>query len=280
MCNWRIQLTILGLIAVLSIPGLGQSGSKSKGPKELDGLLEQALASNPDISMARANFRAAEAALNKARLEVTRGVIDVYHRTTSIESQLELARKHSEMARARFESGRGTSDDVSKSMMDYARLKVEKAGLKSRRDYLLGGGGKENSALGRREKASPPVDAQHKKLTAKFEAYLLRRVEVDTRRTPLNELLGQLHEQSRMNFLVDRKLGLKLLALSNEKAAGASGSSASTLLSLHATEDSIQLRVVLSYLADVYDLGFVLRDYGIFVTTRSEAIRMGVPVVP
>jgi hypothetical protein len=92
------------VLLFLSAPALGQQQSKDPpakpakpAPGSLEDLLSQALRNNPDIRVAEAKVREAEAELNRTRMLVAQKVVALRH-------SIDIARKTAAEAQARVES--------------------------------------------------------------------------------------------------------------------------------------------------------------------------------
>jgi hypothetical protein len=135
---------VLGMVCV----GHGQPAPTDK-PKDdktkkapqkskLEEMLEQALQSNPDVRVAEAKVREAEAKLNQTRLAVTQKVATLYASLDAAKQAVEVAEADLAGATKRFESGRITVEEYMKSRHQVAIAKAELAKLQAEVPYLVG----------------------------------------------------------------------------------------------------------------------------------------------
>jgi hypothetical protein len=116
-----------------------QAAEKPKGgTPSLEQLLQTALKHNPDIRVAEAKVREAEAELNRTRLQVSQRVTALYH-------DVEVKRRQAEEATLRFETVKRLADRAATSQEDLRsaeltmqRFKAELAQAESQLPYLLG----------------------------------------------------------------------------------------------------------------------------------------------
>jgi multidrug resistance efflux pump len=129
----RITIARLtGLAALLALllggAGLGQQGSDAKDakkpaeekkPSQLEELIAQALRDNPDLRVADAKLREADAELNRVRLQVIQKVVAHQHTIETLESAVKTAEASYRMAEAKLKQADA----------EYKRLKSIDAGI-------------------------------------------------------------------------------------------------------------------------------------------------------
>ena len=81
--------------------------AEEKKPSQLEELLAQALRDNPDMRVADAKVREAEAELNRARLLVIQKVVAHQHTVETLESAVKMAEAHYAVAEAKLSTRRG-----------------------------------------------------------------------------------------------------------------------------------------------------------------------------
>jgi hypothetical protein len=143
-----VCLTILLTWTAASIgqpgPGLADPRPSWTPPKKpsakskLEEMLEQALQNNPDIRVAEAKVREAEAELSRTRLLVTQKVV-------ALNAALDAARSTMHEAEVRFvrlkklvETGAAPAEELAAAELTYQRFKAEMAKLESEAPYLTG----------------------------------------------------------------------------------------------------------------------------------------------
>src|SRR5207237_8239659 len=82
------------------------------GTSSLEAMLQTALKNNPDIRMAEAKLRVAEANLNRVRLQVTQRVTTYYHEVEMKRQAVEEAFQRYKTAERQFAAKRIPLDDV------------------------------------------------------------------------------------------------------------------------------------------------------------------------
>ncbi len=92
--------------------------STPKLPETLSGMIGLALRSNPDISLAVARLREAEAELNQARLRVTQEVVTTHQ-------QYEISGSRLKRAQTLFESGQADQDTMLERKQEQVRLEAK-----------------------------------------------------------------------------------------------------------------------------------------------------------
>jgi hypothetical protein len=129
----RITIARLtGLAALLALllggAGLGQQGSDAKDarkpaeekkPSQLEELIAQALRDNPDLRVADAKLREADAELNRVRLQVIQKVVAHQHTIETLDSAVKTAEASYRMAEAKLKQADA----------DYKRLMSIDAGI-------------------------------------------------------------------------------------------------------------------------------------------------------
>src|SRR6516165_2271150 len=140
----RVVVDALALAAVLTVVclGYGQPRPEDKDKKpaksKLEEMLEQALANNPDIRVAEARVREAEAKLSKTRLEVTQKVATLYAAIESARQGLANAEADLERLNALRAKGVVGQEDLGRVRLQVATAKAELAKLQAEAAYLLG----------------------------------------------------------------------------------------------------------------------------------------------
>jgi hypothetical protein len=148
MVRTTVKLT-LALVALL--PGgalaLGQQASKGApakpakpAPGSLEDLLSQALKNNPDIRLAEAKVREAEAELNRARMLVAQKIVALQHSIQVAEKTRDEAQARYDGALKLFQQGGKAvcAEDLRAAKLAWDRTKYELLKLQAEMPALLG----------------------------------------------------------------------------------------------------------------------------------------------
>jgi hypothetical protein len=126
-------------------PAAGPEAQKSAAPKaipadanSLDALLAAALKSNPDILVAEAKVREAEAGLNKARVTVMQQVVAAHGALDNAKATLATVEKILDRIRRISASGQISSIEVEKAEIDVQKAKAAVATAEADLALLLG----------------------------------------------------------------------------------------------------------------------------------------------
>ena len=292
----RVVVDALALAAVLTVVclGYGQPRPEDKDKKpaksKLEEMLEQALANNPDIRVAEARVREAEAKLSKTRLEVTQKVATLYAAIESARQGLANAEADLERLNALRAKGVVGQEDLGRVRLQVATAKAELAKLQAEAAYLLG------KAPGEKEKTTSTDKqveaglrwlaaiqlAQGQDEAARVAALLaLAQARVERAAGPMSERIRKaLDKPVTLNYRKKREKREEILRDLFDKAdipvhfrTGAlgrtdlSGTKPPAEVELMAKEP-LPLGAALQLYQDLADDGvrFVVRDYGILVT--------------
>jgi len=236
-------------------------------PRNLDAMIATALKASPEVLLAEAKLRQAQAELNQTRLKVTRDIVAAFNDRK--QKQLALESAATAMQQTQQAVGAGA---VSRSDVDHARMSVGAAELgvaQSEADirYLLGIGSQmqmdpfAGHPAASKERAKRPGAAPERVLDA-----LGRPVSGPFVQTNLGDLTAHLADQAKVAILVD----LQDLGLSEAKEYAVS----------MPLREPVSLLSVLQALSDQYRLAFVIRDYGIMATSEGHAARINAYVIP
>lgn len=255
----RILMTlVLAALVTASVEAQNRKGPSSttrKEQKAIDKMLEAALEANPDLLLAEAKVREAEAELQRARLEVTRQVVALFHKKASIDERLAESKRIYEEAKMRHAAGVSTSQDVSQAMLSYMKTKEEHARIDAEANYLLGAAQvkvarrKVPVGVGTAVKTAPRIPGV-------MAAILQKQVDVNLG-TSLKQAMDGFATEAGCTFVIHPDVGDHL----EERPAAAS----------LRVSGPLSLKAALTLYADMLDLVFVVRDYGIHVVTPLTA---------
>jgi outer membrane protein TolC len=114
----------------------GKKPSEEKKPSQLEELIAQALQGNPDVRVAEAKMREAEAELNRTRLQAIQKVVAHQHNIETLEGAVKTAEARLRVAEANVQLGGAERDRVAeiikkgvvpKSELDAAQAKLAQA---------------------------------------------------------------------------------------------------------------------------------------------------------
>jgi hypothetical protein len=250
------------LVLALAPPVAVAQQTPGPVPSNLDEMIAAALRSSPEILLAEARLRQAQAELNLARLQVTREVVSAFYERKQRQEALTRAHRFLETTQKAAQAGAVSAPEVEKagSQIGEAELGVAQADAAIR--YLLGVGSKLDPAQVRdpgQAEATPRAKlTRPTEVPAALVGPLETSVKVPTDAN-LADVLAQIGEQAGVPILID---------------AQNLGDPASHRIHLP-IKAPLPLINVLQALADQYELCFLLRDYGILVTLedRARAIR-------
>jgi hypothetical protein len=239
-------------------------------PSSLDEMIAAALRANPEIVLAEAKLRQAQAELNQVRLQVTRDVVTAFNERHHREGVLAGA------ARALQDVQKIAANGVmSKTEVDTAKTSVSQAEMAYAQTdaevrYLLGIGSQLNAdpfrAPGGNEPERRRTFARPDKIPESLVQPLGKQISgpfLETK-TTLADLMKRLSDQAQVSILVDPQ---------------AVGNPAGYEVSLTLREP-VTLTQIFQALVDQHDLVFILRDYGILATSESRAMEIRAPAIP
>ena len=269
----KSTMLILALLLCVSPYADAQNKGAKSGKKasstELDKLLEQALASNPDVRLAEAQLREAEAVLNKAKMQVVQNVIGLYHRHKSIDGELESANRSLESAKIRFESGIVGAEDLRRAEVESVRTKEKHAVTSAEMDFVTGRytlGQARHIANFAGSRIPSAADWTRRRIVASApqKALLDRVVSLD----PEFRFASQVQRaatEAKTSIIVDADADIDANSIGHEQRG------------LRVT--SMSLRSLLQVLHDRFGVVSIVRDYGILICDASKA-KPGDLVIP
>jgi hypothetical protein len=235
-------------------------------------MLAEALKNNPDIRVAAAKLTMAEAELNQARLQVMQKVITLH---AAIESQkAEVAYRQKQLDRFKELATQGSIDSklLDEAMQKLALAKAKLAELEAQMPALLG------------KVVHAEADADGQKVSARLALeWLAKQNDSEVRREAIAVLAlvnapkatGPLAERMRKALQTPVKVDYKDVDLADvlkdleKKAPGLSlrDFPHGIKVQMH-FEEGLPVAAILQALADSHELRFLVRDYGILVTTQ------------
>ncbi|MFO0965842.1 MAG: hypothetical protein U0793_09705 [Gemmataceae bacterium] len=275
--------------------------------KELDELLQQALKLNPDIRLAEAKLREAEAQFNKTRLEVLQKVVTAQQQIRIAEAALQEATRRLDRVRALHTSKAVSAEEVDTALAVVQRYKAELDLAKAALPALIGEQpaelrGKDSPEMIRRlyldllGRAPTPeeIKAGSGDLTAAFNRILDGRGRewkvLHEAVRGVKEVIDAEQAEKVRKFLATpfagdyREIAPKaILDLIAEKTKGVNIDVrypfADDVGSRLFLKEAAPMGAVLQWFEDNYPVRFVLREYGIVVSERGAVPPGALPVL-
>ncbi len=263
------------ICVVLALAAVGSARAEEALPSQ-DQALASALENHPDVVAAKAKVALANAELYGKRIEVSRQILGLYGSLKKLDAQIDasktiLSQSKAEVERLKEAEAKGVLDPSTKNNVA-AEARAAEARLVQ--------------AIGQREQAekelrlligtaSPAADAKSpNKATAvarqmpkgpiveKMKIILEKPIKLDFSDTPLQDIMEQLTGTTGMKFSVQPP-ALEVAGIGTDQP-----------ISLRTNE--VPLHAALQAFEDSYpQLQFVLRDYGVLVTTKDYSEEHG-----
>lgn len=271
----RVGIGAMVLIAV-SLVAVGAARAEEVLPNQ-DQALARALVNHPDIVAAKAKVALAEAELYGKRTEVSRQIFELYGSLKMLDAQIGAAKASLSRSNAEFEKekklattgvgAQSTSDklvaEVQAAEAQLVRTTAQREQAEKELRLLIGsattaadaGSANKAAAANRQTPQGPIVD--------KMRAALEAPTHLEFVDTPLADI---------MNVLSNNKSDVKFSLQGRELDSVGISSDAPITISTN----QVRLRDALQAFEDAHsDLQFVLRDYGVLLTTRDGAREHG-----
>ncbi len=217
-------------------------------PGSLEEMLDIAMEHNPEIRLKEAQLHQAEAELHATRLRVAREVTEIHARRAKVRHLLGL-----------IESREMTGELEAKM----AELDAQLAELEAHARFVLGMGWPPHEGHPHEGPETPGIKFEPRprpEMPSHFQELLDKPVSLDLVHVPLREALEVISGQAGVEVACNRDLPEVEVSIDVQDAP---------------------LHEVLTVLADQFDfLCFVMRDYGVFATTREHASGLPAPTVP
>jgi hypothetical protein len=272
----EVRLVVASLALVVASVGMTRFALAADALPSQDQALARALENHPDIVAAKAKVALAEAELYGKRMEVSRQVLGLYGGLKTLDAEIDAAKSSLAAARADFErTNKAAADGTAvQSVVKMAAAAVQLAegklvvatGQREQAEkelrLLIGtaprfkweGLGIETATPARQEPQGPIMDT--------WKAKAEQPIKLSFADTPLSEVLNFLSEKTGIKFSMQ------------QYAFDEIGFRADEPISLSTNE--VPLSAALQGLEDAYpSLQFVLRDYGVLLTTEESAQEHG-----
>jgi len=249
-----------------------EKAALSAVPDSLESALAAALRNNPDILLADAKVRQAEAELNQVRLMTVQEVVVAYKQYELQKFVVARLEAHSQLAVT-------TREELLQAQQGLVRIEAQlrylvgtTGGALDPRTVAVPDGG--SVTLGG---ANPTVGSvlSRPKLPAELEHALSAEVDCQFLEMPLRDIMELLRDE--IGMVVTYSGDLYSDETGTEVHSGGFGSSP-TIVTLNLGRTS--WKNVLTALNDKYHLAFIVRDYGLFVARAHYAGRTPGPAIP
>ncbi len=265
--NCFLSSRSIKLCLILALAAIG-SASAEEGLPTQDQALALALENHPDIVAAKAKVALANAELYGKRIEVSRQVIAIYGSLKKLELQVDVAKAAMNRAKAAAETSTGTVGEAKAAEAELAlassqreqaerelRLLVGKLSPVASRDSGERLGIATNAAVKARQAPKGPV-------VEKMKVALEKPIKLDFAEIPLEEIMSYLTEKSGVSFSLQKRM-LEDAGIGSDQPITIRTNEVSLQAAIEAFEDNSS------------DLVFVLRDYGVLLTTKEYAEEHG-----
>jgi hypothetical protein len=270
-CRPRAQLVVGSLALIVAMVGtIGLTCVGDELPSQ-DQVLAQALENHPEIVAAKAKVALVEAELYGKRMEVSRQVLGLYGSLKTLDAQLEaakgaLAQEKAEFERTNTTNPDGRPDQALKDKLAAVRAAegkmVEATGRREQAErelrLLIGATPGAKEAKSPNAAAIPARQAPQGPIVGTWKAAAEQSIKLSFTEMPLVEVMKYLSDKTGIKFSIQRQ------------ALEEAGEGVDTPISL--STNDVTLAAALQGFEDSYpQLQFVLRDYGVLLTTKDYA---------
>ena len=120
--------------------GSGPTAARTPSPASLESMIEQAMHRNPEIRLAEAKLRQAEAELELARLQVVQAITELHAQIGSQKAKLAAAKDHYIRIEKLAEAGSTSSTEVANARVAMVEIEFTMVKLESTARLLVGEG--------------------------------------------------------------------------------------------------------------------------------------------
>jgi hypothetical protein len=255
--NCKRILSVCAAVALIVLIGSTANADRAYADESLDKLLAAAMENNPEIVTAKAKVVLAQAELNATRLQVARQIISHWY---AMEKQRNIVNRMKEVNQKT--AGSIPLQDIQENEANLSQLEtefkylsghietagVQKQGLPAQPDSILA-----------RKPLQVPSGPIAKKFTKEFFA---QPVTLEFRDAPLDVIVQTIKDQYKFEFVLDKEV-LAEAGISPDMPVEIELKGAPLTAALQFFEDQHQR------------LQFVVRDYGILLTTIDQAKAQG-----
>jgi hypothetical protein len=223
-----------------------------------DQALARALESHPDIVAAKAKVALAEAELYGKRIEVSRQVLGLYGSLKKLESQVDVAKAALIQSKLSAEKGGVPAVEVQTAEAELMHAINQRGQMEKELRLMIGTASPAAAAMPRQKSTAVPRQAPRGPIIEIIKVAGEQPIKLEFVDTPLEEVMAYLTSTTDLKFSLQRPV------------LEESGFSAADPISLQTNE--VPLHAALQAFEDAYPgMQFILRDYGILLTTKDYA---------
>jgi outer membrane protein TolC len=295
-------LALLGGLAIADEPNKPadpKKGAEEKKPSQLEELIAQALRDNPDIRVAEAKTREAEAELSRVRLQVIQKVVAHQHTVETLDGAVKTAEANYKLAQAKLTfaeaeykrlaaAGAAVTQqllDEKKAYAEQARADVSnaQAALQSAKADLAKAQSELPYLLGKGHKDDKPADATRREAERALYALSIAQAEAawKTAELPRGSVADKLRKALDTTTTLKVDAGSPLDDVLDYLKARAGVPVVNNLphqitLQKEVNLDGVPLGAAFQCIEDVAGVRFGVRDYGILVSDKlpSDVTRL------
>lgn len=238
-------------------------------PAGLEDFIAKATTSSPEVEVAEAQLREAEAKLRQARLAAAQQAAELFQHRVQAQQVVDAVRKNLDEVKKVVDLEKAPTQALIEPQQSLARAQVEVAKydalfrMQSDAGARTGGYGQAaGSLVGPAEPRMPQPRPKLETAPEQLRQLLDAPVSIDFKAQPLADVTSLLHDTYNINLVLDSIIEPKAYPVT---------------ISVSETP----LKNILLALADRFgDLCFLVRDYGLFITTREHAQTIAAPSIP
>jgi hypothetical protein len=256
-----IKLCIVILLSAVS------SARADEALPSQDQALARALENHPDIVAAKAKVALAEAELYGKRMEVSRQVLGLYGSLNKLGAQVDVAKAVLHQSKLSAEKGGALAVEVQTAEAELVQAINQREQMDKELRLLIGTASPAAGAVSSDKKPVVKRQAPQGAIVEKIEVALDKPVKLEFVDIPLEEVMAYLTSVTGIKFSLQ------------EWVLEESGLGSDEPISLHTNE--VPLHAAMQAFEDAYPgMQFIVRDYGVLVTTEEHAEEHGyVPVL-
>ncbi len=236
-------------------------------PSNLNDMLAMALSSNPEILVAEAKVREAQAELNQVRLGVMKEVATLYGQRRNHEQQLVLLKDGMNVVKQQVAAGQKPQEELTKAMGALASGEIGLTTCAAQIRYVLGAGGDAGNRLAaapgaRAEEPQAVIRVPRPDISEEFAQALDTPVPAEFEDKPLAQVFADWQKAAGIPLVVQTlSIGEGNMTMRFPKP--------------------LPLRLALLAIHDVQrDVCFIMREYGIMVAYTEDAVATPGAAIP
>ena len=249
---------------VLAFAAVGALVAAQDFPNDVDQVVALAMKSHPDVLLAEAKVRQAEAELMQAKMKAAREAIEVWKQRRNLELDLDAAEKELETKSELAKAGTASAESLDAARTKFDRLRAEVVDSRAVARFMLGVGLAPKAVEAPQQKTEPPpAPPQRPAMNTKLAGQLGETGDVALKDVPLPEAVASIVRKAGINLLID----------------------AEVVSDAESVPISLELKAVthLSALGAMLEMGnfaLVQRDYGLLLTWKNKAQAIRAATIP